>query len=291
MEEKTQTRTVSDGNGIGSHDEPWHAPNSCVKTKSIGNGDIKNDKNIETSVSHVKHGTELENGQRDNLNLIVNERDHGAFEIEDKHNDELQSSGFREACNEERCNLSAADSCITENVQRRDSLVLGSDNHDSEETDSRSVKVKRDATKRVLIYKALPVLTIDLKRFSQDARGRLSKLNGHVNFKEVMDIRPYIDPRFINEGTYEYHLVGVVEHLETMRGGHYVAYVRGSQRNRGKGDRVNEGSTWYQASDAYVREDSLDEVLRCEIEIFLIWFGGSTKYRFGKRWVTCEHRH
>ncbi|XP_027334712.1 ubiquitin carboxyl-terminal hydrolase 2 [Abrus precatorius] len=267
MEEKTQTRTVSDGNGRGSHDEPWHAPNSCpFKTKSIRNEDIKNDKNIETSVSHVKHGRELENGQRDNLSLI-NERDHGAFEMEDKHNDELQSSGFHEACNEERCNLSAADSCITENVQRRDSLVLGSDNNDLEETDSRSVKVKRDATKRVLIYKAPPVLTIHLKRFSQDARGRLSKLNGHVNFREVMDIRTYIDPRCMNEDTYEYHLVGVVEHSGTMRGGHYVAYVRGGQRNRGKGDRVNECSTWYQASDAYVREVSLDEVLRCEAYI------------------------
>lgn len=52
-----------------------------------------------------------------------------------------------------------------------------------------------------------------------------------------------------------------------MRGGHYVAYVRGGQRNCGKGDKENEGSTWYQASDAYVREVSLDEVLRCEAYI------------------------
>ena len=74
--------------------------------------------------------------------------------------------------------------------------MIGNDNNDSEEeAGSKSVKVKRDATKRVLIYKAPPVLTIHLKRFSQDARGRLSKLNGHVNFRETMDIRPYIDPR------------------------------------------------------------------------------------------------
>ncbi|KAK7317171.1 hypothetical protein RJT34_01167 [Clitoria ternatea] len=38
-------------------------------------------------------------------------------------------------------------------------------------------------------------------------------------------------------------------------------------RNKGKGDKENEGSTWYQASDAYVREVSLDEVLRCEAYI------------------------
>lgn len=53
-----------------------------------------------------------------------------------------------------------------------------------------------------------------------------------------------------------------------MRGGHYVAYVRGGQKNRGKADnKENEGSIWYHASDAYVREVSFDEVLRCEAYI------------------------
>ncbi|KAK7331480.1 hypothetical protein VNO77_25705 [Canavalia gladiata] len=265
LEGKKQTRNGSDGRETGSHDKACHASHSCsVKVRSIGNGDIKNDKNIESLVSCVKHGTELENGQRDEPSLIVNER-----ELEDKQNGELPSAGVHNACNcnEESCNLSAADSCIAENVQGRDSLVLDNDDNDSEEADSKSVKVKRDATKRVLIYKAPPVLTIHLKRFSQDARGRLSKLNGHVNFKEIMDIRPYIDPRCIGEEKYVYHLVGVVEHSGSMRGGHYVAYVRGGQRSRGKGDKGNEGFTWYQASDAYVREVSLDEVLRCEAYI------------------------
>lgn len=66
------------------------------------------------------------------------------------------------------------------------------------------------------------------------------------------------------------NLVGIVEHSGTMRGGHYVAYVRGGQRNRWKADnKENEGSTttWYRASDAYVREVSLAEVLRCEAYI------------------------
>ncbi|TKY47847.1 Ubiquitin carboxyl-terminal hydrolase 2 [Spatholobus suberectus] len=196
IEEKKQARAVSDGNETGGHDEPWHAANSCsVKVRTIGNGDIKNDKNIESLVSCVRHGTELENGQRDELSLIVNERDSEAFEMEDTPNDELQSSGFHNACNEESCSHLAADSSVTENIRRRNSPLLGNDNNDSEEADSKSVKVKRDATKRVLIYKAPPVLTIHLKRFSQDARGRLSKLNGNVNFRETMDVRPYIDPR------------------------------------------------------------------------------------------------
>lgn len=254
-EVKEKTRTVSNGNETGSHEESSHASNSCsFKVSSTENGDFQNENNVEGSVSHVQHGTELENSQSDELKLN-------------------KSSCSHKACNEESCNNSAAtDSWNTGNVQQ-DAPVLGNDNNDAEEcseneADLDSMKVKRDATKKVLIYKAPPVLTIHLKRFSQDARGRLSKLNGHVTFRETMDLRPYIDPRCINEEKYEYNLVGLVEHSGTMRGGHYVAYVRGGLRNRGKVDNKEcETSTWYHASDAYVREVSLDEVLRCEAYI------------------------
>ncbi|XP_058755603.1 ubiquitin carboxyl-terminal hydrolase 2-like [Vicia villosa] len=249
---KKQARILSDGNASGSHDESCHASNSCscsLKVNSSGNGDIKSDKNIESSVSHVQHGTEL-------------------------HNGELQSSSFQQASKEESCNDSAADSCTSGNVQR-DAPMSDNDDNDSEEcsdkeTELESMRVNRDATKRVLIYKAPPVLTIHLKRFSQDARGRLSKLNGHVDFRETLDLRSYMDPRCINEEKYEYQLVGIVEHSGTMRGGHYVAYVRGGQKNREKvnnKENENVNSTWYHASDAYVREVSLDEVLRCEAYI------------------------
>ncbi|KAI5406500.1 hypothetical protein KIW84_053006 [Lathyrus oleraceus] len=249
---KKQARILSDLYASGSHDESNHASNSCsctLKVSSRGNGDIKSDKNVESSVSHVQHDTEL-------------------------HNGELQSSSLQQACKEESCSDSAADSCTSGNVQR-DSPMFNNDDNDSEEssdkeTELESMRVNRDATKRVLIYKAPPVLTIHLKRFSQDARGRLSKLNGHVDFRETLDLRPYMDPRCINEEKYEYQLVGIVEHSGTMRGGHYVAYVRGGQKNREKVDHKeneNVNSMWYHASDAYVREVSLDEVLRCEAYI------------------------
>lgn len=53
-------------------------------------------------------------------------------------------------------------------------------------------KVTRDAIKRYLVDRAPQVLTVHLKRFSQDARGRLSKLRGHVNFEEILDFTPYV---------------------------------------------------------------------------------------------------
>ncbi|OMO88640.1 Peptidase C19, ubiquitin carboxyl-terminal hydrolase 2 [Corchorus olitorius] len=142
-----------------------------------------------------------------------------------------------------------------------------SENHQSgesedEEIDSENVKVKRNATKRYLINKAPPILTIHLKRFSQDARGRLSKLNGHVNFRETIDLRPYVDTRCEDRDNCIYHLAGVVEHSGTMRGGHYIAYVKGGEKRKGKAETENISSSWYYVSDHYVRQVSLEEVLR-----------------------------
>ena len=57
--------------------------------------------------------------------------------------------------------------------------------------------LKRDATKRLLISKAPPILTVHLKRFAQDIRGRLNKLNGHVSFPESLDLRPFLDARYV----------------------------------------------------------------------------------------------
>ncbi|KAE9607946.1 putative ubiquitinyl hydrolase 1 [Lupinus albus] len=273
METYTQAKNASDGNETRCHDESGYAACS-VKVGGIGNGDMGNEKNVESSVSHVKLDTKLESGQINQLNTNNIDRDHGALGMKD--NEELQSSGSHKACNEVSCDRPPADSSTTLHmigtIQKGDSQMLGQDNNDSdecseEEAGSKSVKVKRDATKRVLIYKAPPVLTIHLKRFSQDARGRLSKLNGHVSFRERMDLRPYMNPGCISEENYEYNLVGVVEHSGSMRGGHYVAYVRGGQRNTGNANKEVEGSTWYHASDAYVREASFNEVLRCEAYI------------------------
>ncbi|KAK4482555.1 hypothetical protein RD792_009715 [Penstemon davidsonii] len=154
--------------------------------------------------------------------------------------------------------------CESENKEQK--MSNGSHENDStaakcdsevseeEEANSEKLKVKRDATKSILINKAPSVLTVHLKRFSQDARGRLSKLNGHVNFKDTIDLKPYMDPRCNERDKYTYRLMGVVEHSGTMRGGHYVAYIRS-------------GGAWYHASDAYVREVSFEEVLRCEAYI------------------------
>jgi len=127
-------------------------------------------------------------------------------------------------------------------------------------------KVFRAAMRRILISKAPPVLTINLNRFSQDSHGRYKKLKGHVCFKEMLDIQPFMDPRCKENNDTAYRLVGVVEHLGTMTGGHYVAYVRAAKI--GGWQQQSSGSkSWFYASDGQVREASLEEVLNCEAYI------------------------
>ncbi|XP_075113037.1 ubiquitin carboxyl-terminal hydrolase 2-like [Nicotiana tabacum] len=158
------------------------------------------------------------------------------------------------------------EACSVVNRDKRVKLDEPESEESENETDSKGVKVERDATKRILIDKVPPILTVHLKRFSQDARGRLSKLSGHVNFRDTIDITTFIDPRCLQKEVYKYRLVGVVEHSGTMRGGHYIAYVRGGPKIAGK-DKDAEDYVWYYASDAYVREVSLEEVLRSEAYI------------------------
>ncbi|KAI3965946.1 hypothetical protein MKX01_010903 [Papaver californicum] len=172
------------------------------------------------------------------------------------------------------CNANGSgttESCINraENMDSECSAAA-QESGEGEEVDCKSLKVKRDATKRILINSAPSILTIHLKRFSQDTRGRLSKLSGHVSFEETIDLRPYMDPRSVEKDEYKYSLLGIVEHSGTMRGGHYVAYVRGD-KSRGKKEEDNEGSTWYYASDSHVREVSLAEVLHSEA--YILFYG------------------
>ncbi|XP_004296763.1 PREDICTED: ubiquitin carboxyl-terminal hydrolase 2 [Fragaria vesca subsp. vesca] len=221
--------------------------------------------------------TSIENAPSDKM-IPVCQQQEGNSEMKDVLPTESNTSDSNNSCTLE-ISTQAIDSCAdepssagctSENALQTNSKVLAdceSEASEDEEINSKHVKVKRDATKRVLIGRAPPILTIHLKRFSQDARGRLSKLNGHVTFREKIELRPYMDSRCREKENYEYHLIGVVEHSGTMRGGHYVAYVRGGERSKGKTGNEKIGHAWYYASDAHVREVSLEEVLHCEAYI------------------------
>ncbi|KAE8685604.1 glucan endo-1,3-beta-glucosidase-like protein 2-like [Hibiscus syriacus] len=258
----------------GSKTQGQYAPSSLDKelqylneVRTISNGNINSSGDSLVLHDKSQNGINLENSQTSELNSLVLEDANmlkSNSSVCSKSNAQEQSGGMRpiEHCNVENCrgnaNFQQRNSYMTENYQSGES--------DEEEIYYKNVKVKRNATKRVLINKAPPILTIHLKRFCQDVRGRLSKLNGHVNFRETIDLRPYVDPRCKDADDCIYSLVGVVEHSGTMRGGHYIAYVRGGEKRKGT-DIEPVCSQWYYASDRHVRQASIEEVLRCEAYI------------------------
>lgn len=278
---KAASKTLVNGCGTKSQSDlvnlnmdpcPAEVGNNNDNFQSVADSD----KCESVNCSSKNHMAE-ENGQPDEMDPFVSHGEEGKVAMKDEQSN---SSGSYYTCRQESLSDQAIDSScaddpgstgsINEAAQQGESKLLTRKDESEESEDneiySEIAKVKRDATKRVLINKAPPILTIHLKRFSQDARGRLSKLNGHVAFRETIDLKPYMDPRCIDDDdTYVYHLIGVVEHSGTMRGGHYVAYVRGGGKNDGKEN--GGGSTWFHVSDAYMHEANLNEVLGCEAYI------------------------
>ncbi|KAM1689841.1 hypothetical protein ACFX15_030905 [Malus domestica] len=256
--------------------------------RRLGNGNVKSNTGCnqfgENFVLHDgkinclnQNCSAIENCRSDKSNSVVCQRQD---EMEDAPPVQSNTSDCTNACSLESFSDQVIDSRADESrsasftcdivPQTNYGILDGhreSEESEDEEVNSKRVNVKRNATKRYLINRAPPILTIHLKRFSQDARGRLSKLNGHISFQEKIDLRPYMDSRCTDGEKYEYQLLGVVEHSGTMRGGHYVAYVRGGERSRGKTERENTGHAWYYASDAHVRQVPLDDVLRAEAYI------------------------
>uniref|UniRef100_A0A1J3IQ99 Ubiquitin carboxyl-terminal hydrolase n=1 Tax=Noccaea caerulescens TaxID=107243 RepID=A0A1J3IQ99_NOCCA len=225
---------------ILSDDNAWNCENCSKNLKLQRLREKRESKKDESRSSNTSNGWLSENEDG-----VSGETDVSAMKQDPRDNSSVEDNG-REA-------MSSKSAIVSEPEEAQE------EDEDSEKV----VTVKRDATKRVLVNKAPPVLTIHLKRFSQDLRGRLSKLNGHVAFKEVIDLRQYMDSRCSREDPPIYRLAGLVEHSGTMRGGHYVAYIRGGQRVK----ETDSSSVWYNVSDSHVRQVSLEKVLNAEAYI------------------------
>lgn len=115
------------------------------------------------------------------------------------------------------------------------------------------------------------------------------KVPKYVNFPALLDIAPFVSKRSrslpaFQEGQTKilYSLYGVVEHLGSINGGHYVAYVkvrpeleknsyRWSFLPRNQAEQVEKitrpsepeipSGKWYYISDSYVSEVTEDKVL------------------------------
>uniref|UniRef100_A0A4W3JG70 Ubiquitin carboxyl-terminal hydrolase n=1 Tax=Callorhinchus milii TaxID=7868 RepID=A0A4W3JG70_CALMI len=140
--------------------------------------------------------------------------------------------------------------------------------------------VYTNARKQMLITAVPPVLNLHLKRFHQ-AGLSLRKVNRHVDFPLVLDLAPFCSSNCKNVGEGNqvlYSLYGIVEHCGSMRGGHYIAYVKYripnkklferiacSKNNSGFRDAVAaQPGQWVYVSDVHVQTVPESRVLNAQ---------------------------
>ncbi|XP_053917348.1 ubiquitin carboxyl-terminal hydrolase 45 isoform X2 [Cuculus canorus] len=95
-------------------------------------------------------------------------------------------------------------------------------------TEKKMEGVYTNARKQLLISSVPAILILHLKRFHQ-AGLSLRKVNRHVDFPLILDLAPFCSAlcKNVTDGARVlYSLYGIVEHSGSMRGGHYVAYVK-----------------------------------------------------------------
>ncbi|KAL3876474.1 hypothetical protein ACJMK2_034317 [Sinanodonta woodiana] len=110
-------------------------------------------------------------------------------------------------------------------------------------------KQKVPAQKRFSIHKAPNVLTIQLKRF--DYNRMFGKVSRHVEFKEKLNIGPYMSSR--QGEAIMYQLYGVLVHSGfNCNSGHYYCYVKAPSQ------------VWYCMNDSSVTQVSATKVLAAE---------------------------
>jgi len=159
--------------------------------------------------------------------------------------------------------------------------------------------IHRRALKRYLISAVPPILVIHLKRFEQLSKspsaffGNLKKIEDFVSFPEMLDMSPFMAPRREDYGLKAgrgrpsalsrredepvmYRLYGVVVHIGSMLGGHYIAYTAipgavvatagaaAEAKEKEKEPSKKSDRQWCYISDTTVKLVSFEEVLKAK---------------------------
>lgn len=177
----------------------------------------------------------------------------------------------------------------------------------------------RPAYKRYALQVAPRVLVLHLKRFQQDLKGRLTKLDAAVGFSFTLDVAPFLAAAAPRPPSSCYHLTAVVVHSGSMRGGHYIAYVKRGASGGAAADAAAAGAgagaaaatggggggllnalssmakiaaaglpaagqeAWYCVSDTSVRPAPVSEVAGCQAYILLYCQAGAAEQQLQER--------
>lgn len=135
--------------------------------------------------------------------------------------------------------------------------------------------VYTNARKQLLISALPVVLILHLKRFCQNGL-TLRKINRHVDFPFILDLAPFCAAtckNVLEEKSVLYSLYGIVEHSGSMRGGHYVAYVKIRMPSKGpvlKDGATSSSSQWVYISDTHIQ--MVDESRVLAAQAYLLFY-------------------
>ncbi|DBA01772.1 TPA: hypothetical protein N0F65_010182 [Lagenidium giganteum] len=120
-------------------------------------------------------------------------------------------------------------------------------------------KTHRAASKKISLYRLPQLLVIHLKRFSYSTFSR-DKVNTAIRFPaQSLDVAEYCASDAVLDGSTLYNLVGVVNHVGTLNGGHYTAECINSDTNE-----------WYDFNDATV--STLKKPHLCSSSAYILFF-------------------
>jgi hypothetical protein len=139
--------------------------------------------------------------------------------------------------------------------------------------------IKRRATKQYLIDQLPPVLILHLKRFMQTNYGSVHKIDDRVIFPLELDLSPFVLSKVgdspgddaAEKGSPRFRLVGLVEHIGGLGGGHYVCYIRKVLNEAGDDATLDpaapsrgQATRWFYFSDSNFHEIPEAKVLQTE---------------------------
>ncbi|XP_076109247.1 uncharacterized protein LOC143078198 [Mytilus galloprovincialis] len=86
-----------------------------------------------------------------------------------------------------------------------------------------------ECKKTMLIFEAPFIMVIHIDRFRENMHGGMDKINDRVTYPETLNIAQFCEAK--EDEQFKYNLFGVVAHSGGLNNGHYVAYIKTSQRS------------------------------------------------------------